>query len=484
MARENQGLHIALIAFVMLTIGLGVTSFLSYRKYEETAKQKDQAQGEANTQTQSAKNAAEENKQLRTWIGWTAAEKLEAMSQQFNDDMNTAKNLGVDVTDNTRTYRAILAPLLAVIQKKNAEAAEALEAKSKEEVRAKSLEGNKEAQIDTYKEGQKKAQDELAEQRAKFDSDRQDIVKEKGDLLAALDKRRKEADKTLAKVQSDLTGVKEKLKDTTDRYNIKVEQIRKITANEDKLVEILDKLPSRAYDVPDGKIHWVNQRNGTVWVNLGQADGLQRQVSFAVFAADTSDVGSAMKKGAIEITDILGDHMAEARILEDKESDPILPGDLVYTPVWSAGKREHFALSIGMDIDGDGRADTEQLKDIVRMGGGEVVCWIANEKDPDKVHIEGKIDTSTSFLVLGRQGFGEKVSQQAAEAHSKMVQAAKDNGVQQIKLDELLKKMHYKNPTPVTTYGPGSNPDQFKPKPREGGQPVSTGTVSPLVPEA
>ena len=37
MARENQGLQIALIIFVMLTIILGVTTFIFYRQYEEAA---------------------------------------------------------------------------------------------------------------------------------------------------------------------------------------------------------------------------------------------------------------------------------------------------------------------------------------------------------------------------------------------------------------------------------------------------------------
>ena len=34
MARENQGLQIALIIFVMLTIVLGVTTFIFYHKYD------------------------------------------------------------------------------------------------------------------------------------------------------------------------------------------------------------------------------------------------------------------------------------------------------------------------------------------------------------------------------------------------------------------------------------------------------------------
>jgi len=35
MARENQGLQIALIVTVMLTIILGVTTFIFYRQYDD-----------------------------------------------------------------------------------------------------------------------------------------------------------------------------------------------------------------------------------------------------------------------------------------------------------------------------------------------------------------------------------------------------------------------------------------------------------------
>ena len=37
MARENQGLQIALIVFVMLTILLGVTTYLGFRQYDDAA---------------------------------------------------------------------------------------------------------------------------------------------------------------------------------------------------------------------------------------------------------------------------------------------------------------------------------------------------------------------------------------------------------------------------------------------------------------
>ena len=81
---------------------------------------------------------------------------------------------------------------------------------------------------------------------------------------------------------------------------------------------------------------------GMVHLNLGSADALHRQVNFSVFAADTLDHTKTAKKASLEVTEVLGDHLSEAAILEDKPGDPVTPGDKVYTLIWSPGERMHL----------------------------------------------------------------------------------------------------------------------------------------------
>ena len=50
MARENQGLQIALIIFVMLTIILGVTTYLFFRQLRRGRQQGHTSQADANDQ--------------------------------------------------------------------------------------------------------------------------------------------------------------------------------------------------------------------------------------------------------------------------------------------------------------------------------------------------------------------------------------------------------------------------------------------------
>ena len=59
----------------------------------------------------------------------------------------------------------------------------------------------------------------------------------------------------------------------------------------------LEDVKKETFEVADGEITWVNQRNGTVWINLGRADSLGRQTSFSVYAADTNDRDQVRQEG-------------------------------------------------------------------------------------------------------------------------------------------------------------------------------------------
>ena len=72
----------------------------------------------------------------------------------------------------------------------------------------------------------------------------------------------------------------------------------------------------------------------------------------ACYPADLSNLKIEGNKGSIEVTHVLGDHLAEARVTDDKLADPILPGDKVYTPLWNPGQKRHFALAGFFNIDG------------------------------------------------------------------------------------------------------------------------------------
>ena len=149
-------------------------------------------------------------------------------------------------------------------------------------------------------------------------------------------------------------------------------------------------------DVPCGDVTHVDQHARTVWINIGRDDGLQRQMSFGVYGADNLDLGKAKKKATIEVTQIQGDHMAEARIVDDSDSDPIAPGDKIFTPLWSRGERSHFALAGVMNIDGDGRHAWRIVRNLIGINGGEVDCYA-----DDSGKMAGGVTADTRSLIKG-----------------------------------------------------------------------------------
>ena len=188
---------------------------------------------------------------------------------------------------------------------------------------------------------------------------------------------------------------------TKNKLPTAIRQIKDLTDKNAKLEHAIANLIEKrkdepgSFEVADGRISWVNQ-NGTVWINLGTADSLRRQVTFSVFDADLHDAAKASKKGSIEVTRLLGDHMAEARITNDDPTNPILTGDNIYSQIWHRGKKLHFALTGVIDIDGDGQSDMQLARDLIELNGGVVDAYL-----DDDGKVQGEITANTRYLVSG-----------------------------------------------------------------------------------
>src|SRR6476661_7145609 len=94
----------------------------------------------------------------------------------------------------------------------------------------------------------------------------------------------------------------------------------------------------------------------------------------------------------------LGDRMSEARILDDTPRNPIITGDVIFTPAWSPGQRVHFALAMKMDINKDGVDDYDTVKRIIEMNGGVIDA----ELRPDGKRV-GDINVNTRYFVQGEK---------------------------------------------------------------------------------
>ena len=458
MAKETQGLQIALIVFVILTIGLGVLTFMLYKKTEELAVKAQKASDDSATAAKNAAALQSDKTEFLRILGFAPSDKMETITGDSNKDMETYA--GSLQPPAARNYRKVLDYLNDELVKKNVALAE--QQKSVQELKdtLAQVEQVKQKQIDDFQTAQKVANDDLAKEREKFNAERGTFTGQEASIQDKLDKTHKEADLLAKRAQEALKKTEEALAAAAKQNKDKNEQVKKLTAT--------------TFESPLGKIRWVNQRERTVWIDLGRADALPRQLVFAVYSGNTQNVTSAAKKGGVEVSQILGDHLAEARIIDDNVSDPLLPGDAVHTPLWTPGVREKFAFTDGIDIDGDGTDRPEVLRNLITMSGGEVVAELS-----DKGERKGQMDANTRFLIVGKEQT-DKTSDVVTKARTLMLREADKLGVQTVNLADFLRRIDYKNPTPVTHYGPNADPRQFSAKPPEGG-PKSTGnSVSPI----
>ncbi len=465
MARENQGLQVALIIFVILTIALGVATFMCFSQYEEAAQSAEDSRQKESAANSTNRTLAEECTQLKEHIGFSATQNVEDITAQFTKDM---QEYGAHFPEEARSYSPILGYLYKSIKDKNEELeglkTELQDLKDLFEVR----EASKDKQIRDFELAAEKAQQDKVAEVARAVEHRTRI--EKSQVQAT-----KTSEETEQRLAAELDSRDQKIDEQAgDLHSLKglVEKTR----------SELDALTNPMFETADGQISQVSQRTGTVWINLGRADSLKRQVNFSVYPADTTNLSGGGKKGSIEVVQILGDHSAQARIIEDEISNPVLPGDKIYTPVWTAGRPNRFALAGFMDLDEDGKNDQQTVRELIELNGGIVDCWV----DEAKGQLRGKVVHSTNFLVLGEAPKASKGAaaggkdERATKAYTQMMNEAGKFAVRKIGLDDLLQQMGWKNQTRVTRFGRGSNPNDFRPKVPEGGPRVSDGNVSEL----
>jgi hypothetical protein len=208
-----------------------------------------------------------------------------------------------------------------------------------------------------------------------------------------------------------------------------------------------------SFEVPSGKIQLVDMDTQLVWINRGEADSLRKGTTFSVYKQVNKGVARGMEdiKGSIEVTRVggdLGPHQAEARITRSKITEPIVPGDPIYTPLWRPGLKEKFAFVGLIDLDNDGVSDRDVLHELVEASNGQIVDEVDDKGDRHPA--AGNITVATKFLVIGKiPDFATVKPDEAAaakkinELKTKMVTEAQENGVRYISMEDFLNYIGY-----------------------------------------
>lgn len=451
-SKENQTLQILIISLVILVILLaaGLIWVNSNRKAAEA--RANSADQRANDAQSAQRQLQEEANNYKTWIGLSEADNSAAVEKTFKEDM---ERFGETFEEDSRFYRIILENIFEENRKLAQSEVEAkLQVKDlKQQLDA--TEKQKNAQIDEFKKSMEKLSEDAAAERNKFEKQYGQINEEKTKIAAQLDEQRKRYDDMVAQNAA-------AKKELNDRM-AKLERFNEVLKS--------DRVDPDPFAQPaDGVVRWVNQRNGTVWIDLGQADNLRPQVTFSVYSGDEDDAMSAERKASIEVTRILSPRMSEARITNDIPTDPVLEGDKIYSQVWNPGRQVGFAITGIIDMDGDGRQDLEQLKSVIVLNNGKVDATPA----PDG-SIAGEMTVDTRYLILGEHP-DEPRMENERRAWDRMSEEADTLGIEPIALIDFLRLMGWQIENRAVQLGLGSQSQDFTAKPIESATPPKKGS--------
>ncbi|MCP4189638.1 MAG: hypothetical protein GY768_03305 [Planctomycetaceae bacterium] len=421
--RESQGLQISLIVFVMLTVILAVTTYIFWNRSETLGQELTETKSKNAQLTSTARDASDNATQLKVWIGHSADTPLPEIKTQYEKDMQTFAGGLIEVE---RTYKELPAHLLKALQDRNEQIQTLNEQNNKLTADLKATETQLQSEVANWKKKQAETDANLKKTRDEFAGERNRLNQEKSSIAGQIDKTRNQ-----------LTNLRTKSTQEIEDLNKEVSNQRSIIQRRD---EQLDEFTTLSFETPDGKIEWVNPKTGIVFLNLGSDDGLRPQVTFSVYGVDVNNLAQEERKATIEVTRIVNENLAEARITEDDADNPVMPADVIYTPLWNANSAMHFALAGSMDINDDGRDDREIVKRLILLNNGTI------DAEEQGGEINGKMTHHTRYLIIGdRPSVGtDGVADTASQnAWTKMLNDATELGVEQISFDRLLDFIGY-----------------------------------------
>lgn len=406
----NQALGIALIVFVMLTFILTVTTYLFFGQKFQAEEQVATSAKELAEATRKADEEAARVKELAELIGLDASKSVDDMRQEIvamfpdykEQDVESLKV--IDLAKWLEAARLAKDADLKAAQTAKA-AAEAARAKSEQNLDAATAASAE--KVSKAEEAVKAVRQEAERRRLEFEQAEQKFVAEKQRVLEQSEATRVLVDE-IGKGESVLGKAAYEGKDPVTRIGLLTRAIRErdktiqllertellaAVAAEDPQVQtyVLDALGATAAEIEalksiakrvppqpadsgaiDGRIVAVDQRDQAVTIRCESTFGIRPGLVFNVHPG-TLPLGSKRSvKAVVEVVGLEGRSLVRGRIRRDSIEDPIVPGDTVSTPLWSAGRPLEAVVVGFVDFNGDGKEDPMPLEDLVRRSGGTV----------------------------------------------------------------------------------------------------------------
>jgi len=453
-ARENQGLLIAVIILVLLTLVLALATFFGWSKAGENSDSKNQIEDKqkfTDAYAQSYQMQADVLKALVGDLGVPVAEAqghIDTMGRLSSGfDGNDQKTLQ-DIFEETKQiqeafkkdmagttpdggvavpWRQRLRDLTSLVAKKVDESNIQRQSLERTNLEAQTKIAANEKTMQTQLENMNRLNDELTNEK------KRGLEKEQ-ELKSKLD----EAVSGNETINKQLAAVRQK---ANEDYQ-KVVNAKELVEKSNVALKLqIDELLKKDFDRADGRIINVTASLRNVYVDLGSQDGLVNNQTFSVYNQDITNFEEGKHKAMIEVTKVYP-YRAEARIIDENPNNPILTGDHILTATWDPGYSVPFALAGRFDLDGDIYDDTQRLIQMIKRNGGKVVAY-----HDDEGNVQGQIDSSVRYLVMGDAPVSGQFSDKPENARAiviamqQMKEDAVSNTVKEIDLQKLLNQM-------------------------------------------
>ncbi len=461
-ARENQGLQIALIIFVMLTILLSVSTYMLFTRFQEQTEKAKAAANETAAVEKKRQDLEKDRGDLLQLVGGKTTDDVKTVIDDAKKDFSTRwASLGLPaLPDTDQNYKGALDGVLVAIKTKDSTIADRKKETDDAKSAAATAAAAAKADLDKVSAALAQASADLDRERANYKQSVEDLKKEKDTLVAEKTDKNKSMDELKATYERQLADLKG--------------QLAKSSAEVRRIRDLLNVYAKMDPAETGGKITWVNQRENMAYLNMGSEDGLRRRITFSVYPPGTTDVATATAKGKIEVVNVTGPHQAEATILDNPINNTILAGDLIHTQGWRPGQHEHFAICGLIDIDGSPDDQTKKLHDLILANGGIVDAEIVVDptrkdlKDATKpwIGVKGAMSVNTRYLIVGEMNTDKAAAADRITPSTTLMNEAKRLGVEQVGLQKFLAMMGY---TPRSGAG-GANGGAVSAGPDRGGE--------------
>jgi hypothetical protein len=460
---SKTALIVSLSIFVVLAIGLGVSTYYGFAEQNKLRGEAKEAKDKEAKANETAKWEQFQELLLKSYISnqtMTATERARLAELQAASD-----SLGKDEA-NHKSFEALR---------------ETLNEKCKWDATKKqprqSLMGKieaLEADNQSLEASLTKANDNITRLKRDYETAKASSQAELDELNKSLQASKKELADALGTKSAEYNRVAKIVEDRDNQLEQKSQELQQEQENRRRLLEKdqrkikelqvnFDRLndqvnPKSVVDFAEAKGSVVEvDRHGVVYINLGSADYVKPQLTFSVFAPSRTGRAEGERKGALEVVNVVGPHQSKARIVSGTVTDPgmrpIMAGDQLYNPAWTPKSRQHVAIAGLIDLTGDGHDDIVEFMNNLSREGTVVDAYL----DLKTNTIQGPgINRQTQYLILGPEPeFDDTIAlkndantrkKEISERMNEMKTQAKQEGVSMVRLETFLAMTGYRVP--------------------------------------